>query len=77
MIISYYYLGKNINWVEAATGGFFADNLYIVTLIGVKFEMTAKKRKDFGHVSSCSCDDCTDVSIFLKLFLEELFWHFF
>merc|ERR1712228_545289 len=22
--------------------------------------MTAKKRKDFGHVSSCSCDDCTD-----------------
>ena len=71
MIISYYYLGKNINWVEAATGGFFADNLYIVTLIGVKFE------KDFGHVSFCSCDDCTDVSIFLKLFLEELFWHFF
>jgi len=47
-------LGKNINWVEAATGGFFADNLYIVTLIGVKFE------KDFGHVSFCSCDDCTD-----------------
>ena len=53
-------LGKNISWVEAATGGFFADNLYIVILIGVKFEMTAKKRKDFGHVSSCSCNDCTD-----------------
>ena len=24
-MISYYSLGKNVNWVEAATGGFFAD----------------------------------------------------
>ena len=71
IIISYIFLGKTINWVEAATGGFFADNLYIVILIGVKLEMTGKKRKDFGHVSSCACDGCTNVSIFLIILFEK------
>ena len=56
----------NVYYVCIVCNVYIADNLYIVTLIGVKFEMTAKKRKDFGHISSCSCDDCTDVSIFLK-----------